>query len=171
MFGSQPRSSYPGSASTREHKTIRHEHERDRTSTSNRAWTRRALEHEHEHSSTMTRLPGNQCEPTAESWTTYATRLTFFYVYIYWFAWDWKAVRARIASPVVTCNFSRFWISRASATDFVQGRHLHRGVRAGSLRAQEPEAPEITINSGRKNQNAYVRKSTFMHVRGHVSAT
>ena len=45
-------------------------------------------------------------------------------------------------------GYLRLWTPRARATDLGQGRHLRRGVRAGSLHAPEPRARETTL--GRK---------------------
>ena len=47
---------------------------------------------------------------------------------------------------VVTCDFE----PPEHATDLVQGPHLRRGVRAGSLRAPEPRAREKTCGRKRK---------------------
>ena len=71
------------------------------------------------------------------------------------------ALRARNASPGLTCQFSRLWTPRVRATDLDQGPHLRRGVRAGSLRASEPRTRDKT--RGRK-KDADVQNRTDLHI-------
>ena len=71
------------------------------------------------------------------------SRRTLFNLYVGLHGRDWMALRVLGMPPR---SFLRFglWTPRARATGLGQGPHLHRGVRAGSLRVPELRARETT---------------------------